>query len=98
MNALIHTQATETIRLSEEPTNDSNAMLECLDTHFTLSEGSHRDVTQYRVYFGNLLAHLSTGRCVGLAKPSLFEDFGGDKECPSSITLSNQQKMIEICF
>lgn len=67
-----------------------------LDSNFPLSEGSHGDVTQYRVYFDRLVAHLNTGRCVGLVRPAQFNDYGGDRECPSSILLSSSALEIEL--
>ncbi len=98
MNNLSHAHLTESFSLADKLTADTENLLTFLDTHFALSEGSHRNVSQYRVYFGRLLAHLSTGQCVGLDNPSAFIDFGGDKECPSLITLSHDKKLIELQF
>lgn len=67
-----------------------------LDTQFPLNEGSHRDVTQYCVYYKGLVAHLKTGRCVGLASPGQFTDYGGEKSCPTSIEFRNADQQIEL--
>lgn len=98
MNNLSHAQLTESFSLSGRHNTDTEKLLAFLDAHFALSEGSHRDVSQYRVYFGRLLAHLNTGQCVGLDNPSAFIDFGGDRECPSLISLSYERKFIELHF
>jgi hypothetical protein len=42
------------------------------------------------------LAHLQSGRCVGLSDPGAFQEFDGDKECPSSILLKNDDHQIEL--
>ncbi|MDE0734096.1 MAG: hypothetical protein OSB72_13695 [Gammaproteobacteria bacterium] len=69
-----------------------------LDAYFPLHEGSHRDVEQYRIYFDRLIAHLISGRCVGLENPGSFVDYGGDRECPSLISLSSSGHEIELHF
>ncbi len=69
---------------------------EYLDSNFPLNGASHRNVTQYRVYFSGLLAHLNTGNCVGLLSPSRLKEFDGDRECPRSIVLKNQEQQIEL--
>ena len=69
-----------------------------LDSYFPLREGSHADVTQYRVYFERLIAHLDSGRCVGLSNPGSFVEFDGDRECPSLIALASQGHQIELHF
>ena len=98
MNNLSHAQLTESFSLADRLSTDTEKLLAFLDAHFALSEGSHRNVSQYRVYFGRLLAHLSTGQCVGLKNPSAFLDHGGDRECPSLISLSHERKFIELHF
>jgi hypothetical protein len=98
MNNLSHAELSESFSLADKHNTDTEKLLAFLDTHFALSEGSHRNVSQYRVYFGRLLAHLSTGQCVGLVNSSAFVDFGGDRECPSLICLSYERKTIELRF
>lgn len=98
MNNISHAHLSESFSLADKLNPDTEKLLEFLDSNFALSEGSHRNVSQYRVYFGRLLAHLSTGQCVGLANSSAFIDFGGDRECPTQITLSQDRKLIELQF
>lgn len=96
MNSLNTAYLPESLSLSDRQSNANETFVGLLDSYFPLNEGSHREVSQYRVYFGCLLAHLKSGRCVGLINPSAFLDFGGDKESPSSITLGNEQQQIEL--
>lgn len=97
MNHLTHASHSETIDAAM--TSESNSRFQdLLDVQFPLHEGSHRDVAQYRVYFDRLIAHLSSGRCVGLHNPSSFVEFGGDRECPSLIALSAHGHNVELHF
>jgi hypothetical protein len=74
----------------------NDTVKEFLDAQFPLNEGSHRDVTQYCVYYKGLVAHLKTGRCVALANPGQFTDYGGEKGCPTSIVFCNAEQQIEL--
>jgi len=67
-----------------------------LDVQFPLNEGSHRDVTQYSVYYKGLVAYLKTGACVGLASPGQLIDYGGEQSCPTSIVFCNTEQQIEL--
>jgi malate synthase len=96
MNSLNKAYLPESLSLSNQQGLSNETFLGLLDSHFPLNEGSHREVTQYRVYFDCLLAHLKSGRCVGLSRPSEFQEFGGDRECPSSIILKNDDQQIEL--
>ena len=97
MSNLKHANHSETFDAATTP--ESNGRFQdFLDANFPLHEGSHRDVAQYRVYFDRLIAHLSSGRCVGLNNPSSFIEYGGDRECPSLIALSAQGHQVELHF
>ena len=96
MNSLNIAYLPESLCLSKQQNHSNATFLGLLDSHFPLNEGSHREVTQYRVYFGSLLAHLKSGRCVGLTKPGEFLEYGGDRESPSSIVLGNDERQIEL--
>jgi len=96
MNSRNQAYLPESLSLSSQQSFNNETFLGLLDIHFPLNEGSHREVSQYRVYFGSLVAHLKSGRCVGLLNPSEFREFDGDKECPSSITLKNTEQHIEL--
>jgi hypothetical protein len=67
-----------------------------LDAQFPLNEGSHRDVTQYSVYYKGLVAYLKSGRCVGLASPGQFADYGGEQSCPTSIVFCNIEQTLDL--
>lgn len=96
MNSLNNAYLPEALNLSLQTENSNGTFLGLLDTHFPLNEGSHLEVTQYRVYFDCLLAHLKSGRCVGLHNPSAFLSFGGDRECPSTVILGNSTQQVEL--
>lgn len=96
MNGLNHAYISQSISLTGKQSANAPRVIDFLDANFPLSEGSHRDVTQYRVYFESLLAHLSSGRCVGLVNPRQLDDFEGDKESPTAILLSNSAQEIEL--
>tara|TARA_B110000444_G_scaffold258527_1_gene299692 strand:+ start:2427 stop:2723 length:297 start_codon:yes stop_codon:yes gene_type:complete len=96
MNSLNKALLPESLSLSNQQKQSNESFLGLLDSHFPLNEGSHREVTQYRVYFDCLLAHLKSGRCVGLTNPSEFQGFDGDRECPSSIILKDAEQEIEL--
>ncbi len=96
MNSQNKAYLPESLCLSNQHSHSNETFLGLLDSHFPLNEGSHREVTQYRVYFDCLLAHLKSGRCVGLVNAGEFQEFGGDRECPSSIVLKNDEQQIEL--
>ncbi len=96
MNSRNQAYLPESLSLSSQQSFNNETFLGLLDIHFPLNEGSHREVSQYRVYFGSLVAHLKSGRCVGLLNPSEFREFDGDRECPSSITLKNTEQQIAL--
>lgn len=67
-----------------------------LDEHFPLSEGSHKDVKNYVVYYHHLLAFFEDGTQSGLEKPCQFVALSGHKCSPDSIVLKNNGLHIEI--
>lgn len=98
MNSLNHAYITQSISLLENHISTADTVTDFLDSNFPLHKASHQDVVQYRVYFEALVAHLKSGICVGLLKPSQFNDYGGDKESPTSILLGNSHQQIELKF
>ncbi|MEH6453840.1 MAG: malate synthase G [Psychromonas sp.] len=60
-----------------------------LDTNFPLDEGSHHDVSNYLVYYHNLLAIFPDGRESGLKNACQFVAFDGSKHEPSCLLLKN---------
>ncbi|MDT0594810.1 malate synthase G [Glaciecola petra] len=67
-----------------------------LDEHFALSEGSHKNVKNYVVYYHHLLAFFEDGTQSGLKEPSQFVALSGHKCAPDSIVLKNNGLHIEI--
>jgi malate synthase len=62
---------------------------EFLDQTFPLSNGSHKDVTSYMVYYKHLLAIFPDGSSCGLEKSSQFVALSGHKSEPTSLVLLN---------
>lgn len=93
MAPLANASLQQTFAINES--QQTQSLLELLDAHFPLREASHEEVTQYRVYYGKLLAHLKSGRCTGLATRAELE-FEGDDECPSLISLKNPRLQVEL--
>ena len=98
MSNLRHANLSESFDVATATPESNNRNQDFLDTYFPLKEGSHHDVAQYRVYFDRLIAHTSSGRCVGLTDPSSLVEFGGDRECPSLISLAAKGHQIELHF
>ncbi len=98
MSNLQHAHLSESFNATTASAELNSRCQDFLDTYFPLKEGSHHDVAQYRVYFDRLIAHLSSGRCVGLINPGSFVEFGGDRECPSLISLASPGHQIELHF
>ena len=70
---------------------------EFLDQAAPLNSGSHKDVTEYAISEGNLVAALSNGRTTILAdKSEKLVGYKGDSEAPSAILLINNGLHIEI--
>lgn len=67
-----------------------------LDEHFPLSEGSHKSVKNYVVYYHHLLAFFEDGTQSGLEKPCQFVALSGHKCAPDSIVLKNNGLHVEI--
>ena len=98
MSNLQHANLTESFDAATATPESNNRYQDFLDAYFPLKEGSHHDVAQYRVYFDRLIAHLGSGRCVGLSNPRSLVEFGGDRECPSLISLASRSHQIELHF
>ena len=98
MSNLQHAHLSESFDASAATPESNSRYQDFLDMYFPLKEGSHHDVAQYRGYFDRLIAHLSSGRCVGLTDPSSFVEFGGDRECPSLISPASPGHQIELHF
>ncbi|MBX2859238.1 MAG: malate synthase G [Cellvibrionaceae bacterium] len=69
-----------------------------LDDRFPLSEGSHKDVSSYVVYFQHLLAIFPNGDTCGLQNPGQFVALSGSKTAPESVLLQNNGLHVEICL
>ncbi|MCC5826332.1 malate synthase [Alkalimonas sp.] len=67
-----------------------------LDKLFPLTEGSHRDVCQYEVYYQHLLAYFADGRKAGLQQPGQFVALCGRKSAPDAIVLEHDGRHVEI--
>ncbi|WP_045857536.1 malate synthase G [Teredinibacter purpureus] len=70
----------------------------CLDEIFPLAHGSHKNVTNYMVYYQHLLAFFPDGTDSGLKNPHQFVALCGHKDNPESILLKNNGLHIEIVF
>jgi malate synthase len=69
-----------------------------LDDCVPLAEGSHRDVTSYRIDQGRLAAKLSTGAVIGLKAADQLRAYRGTAGDPSAILLCNHGLHIEIAI
>ena len=67
-----------------------------LDQSIPLAQGSHRDVSAYRVEGGRLKAKLKNGGESGLQTPELFIGYNGDAEAPSSLLFLHNGLHIDI--
>ncbi|USD63965.1 hypothetical protein [Vibrio sp. SCSIO 43136] len=63
---------------------------EILDTAFPLEGGSHQDVTNYMVYYCNLVACFKDGTLTGLKNPKQFVALAGHKQEPESVLLKDE--------
>ena len=71
---------------------------EFLDEIFPLENASHKDVTEYVVYYNHLLAFTPGGTTSGLAKPCQFVALSGSRSKPDSVLLKNNGIHVEIQF
>ncbi len=67
-----------------------------LDEVAPLTDGSHREVSAYRVEGDRLVAALGDGRVVTLRSPERFAGYKGDAAAPSTVLLVNHGLHIEI--
>jgi len=67
-----------------------------LDQSIPLAQGSHRDISAYRVEGGRLKAKLKDGGESGLQTPELFIGYNGDAEAPSSLLFLHNGLHIDI--
>ncbi|HFC6352488.1 TPA: malate synthase G [Neisseria elongata] len=67
-----------------------------LDQSVPLAQGSHRDVSAYRVEEGRLKAKLKDGGESGLQTPELFIGYNGQAEAPSSLLFLHNGLHIDI--
>ena len=67
-----------------------------LDQSIPLAQGSHRDVSAYRVEGGRLKAKLKDGGESGLQTPELFIGYNGQAESPSSLLFLHNGLHIDI--
>ncbi|MFJ6279870.1 malate synthase [Arthrobacter subterraneus] len=66
-----------------------------LNDHFELANGSHADVTGYRVSDGSLVAETASGT-TGLAEPDQFAGYRGSADLPEALLLRHHGLHIEI--
>jgi malate synthase len=78
--------------------NQPNSAKEMLDRRFPLTQGSHKDVKNYVVYYHHLLAFFKDGSQSGLKNPSQFVALCGHKCSPDSILLKESDLHVEIVF
>jgi len=76
---------------AQRVTDKQQRAKEILDSAFPLEEGSHQDVTNYMVYYCNLVAYFADGRITSLKYPSQFVALTGHKREPGSILLKDEQ-------
>jgi len=70
-----------------------------LDKVFPLSNGSHKDVRSYIVYYQHLLAFFEDGSQSALRDPKQFVALSGHKNAPASVVLKNEDGFhVEIIF
>jgi len=67
-----------------------------LDRAVPLAQGSHAEVTSYRIENGVLIAQTSAGARVGLAYPEQFVGYRGDANALLAILLRNHNLHIEL--
>ncbi|WP_173916684.1 malate synthase G [Halobacillus sp. Marseille-Q1614] len=67
-----------------------------LDETVPLKEGSHKEVTAYKVENGQLTAHLQSGSVTGLKNGSTFAGYTGSPEEPEAVLLKNNRNHLEI--
>ena len=67
-----------------------------LDELFPLQQGSHSDVSRYRVMDNGFAAELSSGEMTTLEQTDAFRGFQGPADTPSAILLKNNGLHIEI--
>ncbi|PIE36861.1 MAG: malate synthase G [Gammaproteobacteria bacterium] len=67
-----------------------------LDEIAPLAQGSHADVTGYRVQEGDLRVTLASGSDIGLDDPSAFAGYRGDAATPEAILLRHHGLHVEI--
>ncbi len=67
-----------------------------LDQSIPLAQGSHRDVSAYRIEGGRLKAKLKDGGESGLQTPELFIGYNGQAEAPSSLLFLHNGLHIDI--
>ncbi|GBL03840.1 hypothetical protein [Glaciecola sp. KUL10] len=76
--------------------NQPNQAKDILDQRFPLTEGSHKQVKNYVVYYHHLLAFFADGSQSGLQNPSQFVALSGHKCSPNSILLKESGLHVEI--
>ncbi|MDN3679249.1 hypothetical protein QWZ04_02765 [Vibrio tapetis subsp. quintayensis] len=86
-NAVLNAENVKAQRATEK----QQRAKEILDSAFPLDEGSHQDVTNYMVYYCNLVACFADGRLTSLKNPSQFVALAGHKLEPDSILLKDDQ-------
>jgi len=74
----------------------SNYAKAFLDKTFPLSNGSHKKVVSYVIYYNHLLAFLEDGSQSGLQEPKQFVGLCGHKEEPEAILLKEKDRYVEI--
>lgn len=76
----------------------TNYAIEFLDRVFPLSQGSHKQVASYVVYYRHLLAFFPDGSQAGLADTSQFKGLCGHKEQPEALLLKANGRFVEVTF
>jgi malate synthase len=67
-----------------------------LDEHFALSEGSHRDVANYRPAANGLDVQLKSGRVTRLQKADAYRGFQGESNSPATLLLVHHGLHVEL--
>jgi len=67
-----------------------------LDAHFTLADGSHRDVQAYRVDAQGLAAEAGDGRVLRLRDAAAFRGFRGEAAAPGALLLVHHGLHVEL--
>ncbi len=67
-----------------------------LDIATPLAQGSHRDAMAYSVEDGAVVVRLGNGTWAGLARPTQFVGYRGERAAPSALLLRNHNLHIEI--